>query len=493
MTIAPTHEVELKLAVEPQDLARLEAHPLLRGRAKSQSLVSTYFDTTDQRLRKAGYSLRVRSDGRRLVQTIKALDGAAAGLFARGEWEREVAENRPDLESLKDTPLEVLAPDAAAVGALQPLFSVTVARSVRVVEQDGAEIEVALDQGVIDSDGRREPLAELELELKRGSPDALFALAAKLLEPPPLRLSIRSKAEAGYALRAPPKGAVKAQDVVLSPEMTTAEALQAIGRACLAHFVANEPLVRLRRAPEALHQSRIALRRLRAALSLFGPLVRDEQSQALKAEMRRVAGALGEARDLDVFSEGLRAESVEPGVAAALEARRVGAYDRVVSTLESAWSARLPFDVAAWLEAGDWLKGEGPELNAPVGPFAAAVLGKRRGRVKKRGPRLRKLSPDRRHEVRIEVKKLRYASEFFAGLAADDRARKRARAFSAALRPLQEALGELNDLATHQAMAGTLGPELAAEAAERSRREEPAALLRAEEAASAFATTKSFL
>jgi inorganic triphosphatase YgiF len=168
MTPARTSEVELKLAIEPDDAARLEAHPLLRGAAKPRTLVSTYFDTPDHRLRKAGLSLRIRSDGRRRLQTIKLADGAAAGLFARSEWEGEVAGSRPNRHTIRDTPVADLLPDAAALEALQPLFTVRVARSLHLVEQDGAAIEVALDKGTIEAEGRTEPLVELELELKRG-------------------------------------------------------------------------------------------------------------------------------------------------------------------------------------------------------------------------------------------------------------------------------------------------------------------------------------
>jgi CHAD domain-containing protein len=113
--------------------------------------------------------------------------------------------------------------------------------------------------------------------------------------------------------------------------------------------------------------------------------------------------------------------------------------------------------------------------------------------VLKQGPRLPKLSPHRRHEVRIEVKKLRYASEFFASLAEAPKARKRAQTFNAALRPLQEALGDLNDLATHPDMAATIDADLAGRAVERLRREEPAALARAAQAAADLAEAKTFL
>ena len=489
-------EVELKLTVEPGDVDRLERHPLLAGAAKPRRLASTYFDTPDHRLRKAGLSLRIRSDGARKLQTVKLANGAAAGLFARSEWESEIATSHPDRDSLKGTPLDTLL-NAESIRTLRPLFTVKVTRAQRLVEQSGAEIDVALDTGLIEADGRTRPLCELELELKRGSPDALFALAGRLFEAPPVRLSARSKADAGYALIEPAAASFKAQEAPLTGVMTTAEALQAIGRACLSHFVQNESLVRLERSPPALHQSRIALRRFRAAVSLFHPLLPDQQSQGLKAEMRRLAGVLGEARDLDVFAERLDSGAAQPALALAVEDRRVSAYDRVVNALHAPRAARLPFDLAAWLDSGDWLASEDADLrailDAPIAPLAARVLARRRARVRKGGTRLRKLNVERRHQLRIEVKKLRYAAEFFTPLATSAKERRQAERFSGALRPLQEALGELNDLATHEAMARTIDEALAADASERAARQAPGHLAKAEKAATKFDKAKGFL
>jgi len=85
MQVAP-REIELKLAFDPADGARLKRHlgRTFRRQSRSrQTLVSVYFDTPDLRLRAAGMTLRVRREGRRMVQTIKSANGAAAGLFDR--------------------------------------------------------------------------------------------------------------------------------------------------------------------------------------------------------------------------------------------------------------------------------------------------------------------------------------------------------------------------------------------------------------------------
>ena len=93
-------DVELKLAARPADLPELEralvgmaVHPVC-------SLISTYYDTPDLVLKRRGLTLRIRQQEGRLIQTVKAGDPAGADLLTRGEWEDEVAENRPDPDAM---------------------------------------------------------------------------------------------------------------------------------------------------------------------------------------------------------------------------------------------------------------------------------------------------------------------------------------------------------------------------------------------------------
>jgi triphosphatase len=106
---------------------------------------------------------------------------------------------------------------------------------------------------------------------------------------------------------------------------------------------------------------------------------------------------------------------------------------------------------AAWIEAGRWSTLEDPALRElreePVERRAARELRKRRKRVVKRARRLEELDPEARHEVRIEIKKLRYGVEFFGRLFSGAKAKSRRKRILAAAEQLQEILGELNDLA----------------------------------------------
>jgi CHAD domain-containing protein len=170
-----------------------------------------------------------------------------------------------------------------------------------------------------------------------------------------------TKAERGYeALAALPPQRVKAEDIVLDEEMSNAAAFREIAASCLRHLVANERVLRQRRDPEAVHQMRVALRRLRAAISLFKDMVSDERVEAVKDELRCITGVLGEARDLDIYiakvleparEEAPDDEGIRRAIAEA-EAKREKAYDAVQAALRARRYGAAILAVAAWVEAG---------------------------------------------------------------------------------------------------------------------------------------------
>ena len=299
-------EVELKLEVMPKSLDRLRRHPAFAGQtgnaSATQKLVSVYYDTPDLLLHRKGLSLRLRMNGKgqKRIQTIKANQGGTAGLFERSEWERKVDGNRPDLSEVRGTALKPLL-SAGIAARLKPVFETRIERTVVRRRDDGSNIELTLDNGVIDTGDRSVPLTELELELKSGAPAKLFELAKKLGGAVPLRLSAMSKAARGYALLdATTEGPVKAKPLTIPQGTTSAAAFRLIGRSCLHQLVANEPLM-CAGNPEALHQMRIGLRRLRAAVSVFSEIVADDDIAAIKRELNWVGTLLGKARDIDVL------------------------------------------------------------------------------------------------------------------------------------------------------------------------------------------------
>ncbi|MGX7707728.1 CYTH and CHAD domain-containing protein [Methylobacterium sp. Gmos1] len=463
-------ETELKLDVEASDIARLREHPLLAGDWTETELSSTYFDTPDGRLREAGYTLRVRQDGDRHIQTVKARGNGGVGLFDRPEWESDVAGPNPEPAAFAGTPVAKILDGGAD---LAPLYTSTVTRSVRCLGETGpagSRIEVALDRGrVWGPDDRVSPVSEIEFELTGGTPSALFDLARSLGADVPLRLGVLSKFERGDALIGGRLGrAVKAEPVPLDPDMTAAQAFQAVALACLRQTRLNETVLLARRDVEALHQLRVSLRRLRSAFSLFGGVIEDRRMPAIKAEVKRLSESFGHARNLDVYlGKTLPRERErrpdENGLLILerhLETERAVAHEAVRAVLESREWRDCLLDLVAWIEAGPWLGPDNPHAARRDGPakaFASEELERRRRQVKKRGRHLADLDPEARHQVRIAAKKLRYGAEFFAALYSGKKATKRHAAFVEALADLQDHLGDLNDIAT----AHTLAAELA--------------------------------
>lgn len=459
------NELELKLEVDPEDIDRLAAEDTIANSApKVIHQVSTYFDTPMQDLRAAKLSLRIRTAGGNHVQTIKAGSGAAAGLFVRPEWEQDVAGLEPELEP--GSPIySLIARDM--LKTIKPAFTVTITRRQWVVDYDGGTVELVADTGTVAAGDRATPVSELELELKGGSPTAIFALARALGGKIPLRLGVLSKAERGYRLIGPATlDAVKAEKLHLAADTSTAEAFAQIVGTCLRHFRLNETILRRSSDPEALHQTRIALRRLRSALSIFKPVVADNRFPHLASELKWLAGSLGPARDLDVLRERL-GEAINP----ALLAARDEAYTVALDALDSRRTRDLMIDLVEWTALGDWRSQPSyPEaVHALAAIFASEVIGKLRRRMKRRGRDLDHLDDEARHEVRITAKKLRYATGFFQSLYPHKPSRRRFKAFSKHLEALQDHLGILNDLATAPALLEKYGldREAALPAAER--------------------------
>lgn len=431
-------EIELKLRVRPEDLRRLSAAPALAlSRPTTRTLESVYFDTPDLQLRRSGTVLRVRRDGKRYLQTLKA-DGGGTALQNREESETPIKGARPDLARLRRRF------PALAAEELRPIFVSRVRRTVRRVNG----IEVAFDTGEIRTpEGAAEPVSEVELELKSGTPREVFALALALADAVPVALETRTKSERGYALAGnKPAGAVHAQPIELKPDASAGDAIGTIFRKCLDHLTANQALVLGMADAGSVHQMRVALRRLRSALGLLRESLPREERKALAAEAKWLADILGDARDQDV----LLSETLAPvrrafpedaalqALATAAEAARKEAQEALGRAVASARYTRFVLRLGAFVESGTW----GSEDSAAA--LAARLLEKRSKQARRLGKGFEKLDVERRHELRIALKKLRYAAEFFRSLFAAPPARKYLRRLTA----LQTALGRINDLET---------------------------------------------
>ena len=453
----PDQEKELKFEIDAAAAQRLEqillVRPGAKGPPKPQSLVSVYYDTPDCAVKQAGLGVRVREAGGKHIQTVKS---DSEGLSVRGEWEREVGGPGLDMAALKDTPAGALIKDIE--GRIGPAFATRVERTAYVVRQGRSKIEAAIDRGRIEAADRTLPLCELELELKAGPQAGLYTLARRLADAAPLRLSFVTKAERGYRLAAGQTTgeAVKQARVKLDAGMSVRQAFQAIAASALRQWTANAGVLATARRPEALHQLRVALRRLRTAMKLFEPVVADDAYARLVTELKWLAGELDLGRDTDVLIEetfrpaaqALHDQTGMAGLGERLLKARTKAYDRVVKTLGQPRHLNLMLEVAAWIECGRWADPadprHGPLADRQIALLAGEGLDKLRRQVKKRGKGLKTLDPERRHKLRIRAKRWRYALEFFSGLYPHDR--ERLRTMLEALKALQDGLGALNDL-----------------------------------------------
>jgi inorganic triphosphatase YgiF len=469
MSVSDTYprEIELKFELEPdsaEPVGKLLTLWSRERKGRAEELVSVYYDTDAQDLRDGGFSLRVRKEGGRWMQTAKS---GQASSTVRGEWDVESPDGELRVAAFSGTPVEGLLDKLGRSDGLKPQFKVKVQRTRRCIRSKGQEVEASLDSGVVEANGRSAQLCELELELKQGEPKDLFKLARSIAENEPLRLSFVSKAERGYALLAADASlGIHARKGVVRRGMTACEAFQTIGRECLLQLSGNEAVLRRIRSPDAVHQARVALRRFRAALSLFKDVVVDGRVETMKSEMKWLAGELGEARNLDVFADvafrplagrGSHIPGME-SLGAELLARQDGAYAKAAAAFGSERYRALLLDAAEWIEVGDWLGPKAkarPELDKPAEDFAAKVLKRRFRKMRKDGRDLAKLDAEGRHELRIDGKKLRYALEFFQALP-KGKPKRRHGAMLKALKPLQEVLGDLNDIVTGTELAAGL-------------------------------------
>jgi inorganic triphosphatase YgiF len=469
MTNRVPFEIELKLALPPQGVNGFLARMARRRIPPTVAALHTrYFDTPDFELSRSGVAVRVRRVGRRWVQTLKTEGERQGGLSQRIEYEMPVARGVPDWSRF---PPEALALVPAALRArLVPVFETRFERTAWLLTgRGGAQIEVALDRGEVRAGSRHEPICEIELELKRGEPDALFDLARTWAAAFACLPNDESKAARGVRLahdRAP--APVRSGALKLDPAQNMEDGFATICRDALAQFQANLPGV-LGSHPnplqggeganagpkpmddiEYVHQARVALRRLRAVLRLARRAC--VLPPALQDGLRALAAALGPARDWDVMcletwpavappfgdAQAIMAET------ARLEAHRASVRAAMRAALTAAQPGVWLLDMARWLLARGWRDAPAAQRRlqlSPLADWARDTLRRGHRAVLHDAHHFAALTPEARHALRIRIKRLRYALEFFLTLYPG---RNHARLL-AVLRDMQDALGQAND------------------------------------------------
>lgn len=415
------HGVAAGVTVHPDELCDLDA---------------LYYDTPDLRLARAGASLRFR-DG----WTVKLPAGVDGPLLVRAEHTFPGAPGTPPGAALDLLRAWVRTARVEPVARLR-----TRRRRVELTDAEGERLaEVVDDEVTVLRDGRiTGRFHELEVELGEHASVALAdAVVARLRaagagDPDPIPKIVRAL---GPAAHAPP-------DIVprrrLPRDCRADDAVRAAIAGAVAQLLAHDAGVRLGEDDEAVHQARVATRRLRSDLRTFRSLLVPEWDAALRDELRWLGDELGAARDADVLLELLRStveRLSEPERAAGLRfARRLvhrrddtriellvamrslryaSLLDRLV---EAAHAPRIAVDAPARevlpaLVRGPWQHLADAVAALPDNPPDAAL-----------------------HAVRIHAKRCRYAAEAVAPVMG-----KRARRFASRVQRVQEALGDHQD------------------------------------------------
>ncbi len=489
-------EVELKFQVPPAARKAVEAAVAGPRAARRIRLRAAYFDTPTGALAAAGLALRLRKEGRAWVQTLKGtLPGGSGMIRAEHNVPRAVtgaAVPVIDPQLHADTPIgaALLKLLQGADGTLAQVIATDIWRRARTVRAAGGVVELAFDVGVIEAGTsvptRQLPVCELEIELKRGSPQAVVATAQRWVARHALWLDTRSKAELGHLLSRDDAMAepCRASEVKLSKSMTPAAALEVVLRSCLVQISTNASQIASgRHAPEHTHQLRVGLRRLRSALRFFdGAQLADAIDAAMREQLAVDAATLfrqlGQARDRAAVAEPLVIE-----LARALAAvGQSGEPPRLPASAEEIDPTLLVRQTVAqrlMLSLISQVQGDDPEAMPAASARTAALpqgspasdavahapLIPIRSRLAKRLNRWHRqvqvdaqafdtLDDEGRHRLRKRIKRLRYAVEFSASLF-DDRA---VRDYLKALRAVQERLGAVNDVAVGIALYSAVVP-----------------------------------
>ena len=425
------------VAVTPPEAVRLE---------------TVYYDTPDLRLARWGVSLRHRAgEG----WTLKLPPATAAGspqgaLLERDELVFQGSAKKPPQAAVDIVRAYVRKAELVAVARLS-----TVRRRVRLVDAAGARVAEVVDDEVSVRDGRRVAARFREIEVEvMAQPNG----ANGIVDPIVLRLR---GAGAGAPdptpkhIRALGPRAMEPPEVAAQPVQADSPAKDVIKHVfaeSIASLLKHDPLVRTSGDPEAVHQARVATRKLRSHLRTFGPLLDPEWTEPLRSELGWLAMGLGAVRDREVLLERLRerAKTLPPS-----DLRSAGSLlhilEEEIETLRTKLMAELSslryIDLLDRLVSAAHAPATLPEADEPASqvlpPLAAGPWRRLRSAVKQ----LPETPTDPElHRIRILAKRARYAAEAVApvaGIAADQFARAAAK--------LQTILGEHQDSVTAQA------------------------------------------
>ncbi|HUQ64481.1 MAG TPA: CYTH and CHAD domain-containing protein [Acidimicrobiales bacterium] len=417
-----------------------------------RALRAVYHDTADLRLARWGVTLRHRT-GQGSGWTVKLPEGEEGPALVRREVNRDGAPGKvpPAANDL----VRAYVRNAPLVAVAQMR---TRRRAVELLDAEGQAVAEVVDDEVSVLHGGRVAARFREVEVEvtdRAGSEVLDAVIARLREvgagqPDPTPKLVR-------ALGARALGPPELAPVPLDDSASMADVVRAAIVNSTTRILRHDPGIRIGDDPEDVHQARVGTRRLRSDLRTFAPVLVEEWLQPLRDELRWLAGALGAVRDADVLAERLRrqADALPARDASGLAplfrklaAERERAGEGLIAALSGARYVALldRLVIAAQPQSHSGIHDASVEMFRPeAGQAAVELLPELVSRpwrhVKKAVGELDANSPpEALHEVRIRVKRARYAAEAAAPVIG-----KKARGFGKALADAQGVLGDYQD------------------------------------------------
>ncbi|HEX2740682.1 MAG TPA: CHAD domain-containing protein, partial [Rubrobacter sp.] len=393
----------------------------------------TYYDTDDWRFYRAGYAMRVRKTNDGVEATMKSLSPAEGGLRRRREISEPLKDDRPATLRKARGPVGKRLKVLLGGREINPLFQVQTRRQRFALllknSNDGDLEDVRIGEVALDSSefgDEPERLKRVEVEAVGGTSPDLHGFVDEMqfaLELAPATISKYGTGLLASGLN--PDGGESFGKTDVDPSMSVGEVAFAVLRRQFVEMRNHEPGTRLGEDPEELHDMRVPTRRMRAAMKVFQDAL-PERARWLREELRWVAHALGDVRDLDVQIERFQAWKEEADEESAefldrilkiTEKRRVEARKNMLDVLESGRYERLESSFAEMLRRGpeeELAQSNGHDPAREKITAAAPPLVSRRYRTwRKAAKRLdENSSPEAFHDVRKKGKRLRYTLEF---------------------------------------------------------------------------------
>ena len=441
-------EVELKFQIPAQHQKKLYQLFLAKN-AQPRSLFAQYYDTPERHLAQQHISLRQRLEDTHWIQTLKASSEHHLERFELeidlGPLEHpalnlEIYQSHPQAKKVLEHALGKQAKN------LSMQFETDVNRLVYVVHYNHAEIEVSLDRGEIRHDKQKLAIYELEFELKKGAIANFIQSIQPWVKQYDLWLDVRSKAQRGDCLTQNLKTTTVqfAAPLQLNRQDSTDAALKQIVNNSLQHLLPNATAIASKDyTHEHVHQTRVAIRRLRSALRIFGDWSNDVDPN-WQQQLATLFRQLGSTRDRDALNEGFIPQLQQAGapftqLPPATEENNVP-IDTALRALDT---VQLMLALLRFVH-----QPAKKQKKTVLKKDIAKKLQKLHQQICKDADQFLELDIPSRHRTRKRVKRLRYCVEFIAALYPNKAVKK----YLKDLKPLQESLGQYNDLIVAETM-----------------------------------------